>query len=97
MYYVPLEEQETHICFMRNDAHATIYTSDSTVITKLDKLCEAAPDYYKLIKADTIKGEVCGKTYKITDKNMLSFRAKKREFTEEQKVAMGERFKKNSI
>ena len=47
---VPLEEQETVIQFNRTDSHATIYTSDSTMITKLDHLCEDAPEFTSWIR-----------------------------------------------
>lgn len=94
---ISLEEQETHIHYMRGDKFATIYTTDRTTITRLDKLCESASGYYQLVKVDTIKGKICGKTYKLTDKSMVSLRAKKREFTEEQKKVMGERLKKNGV
>lgn len=97
LYDISLEEQETHIHFMRDEKYATIYTTDRTTITKLDKLCESAPDYYQLTKIDTIGGKICGKSYKLTDKSMVSLRAKKREYTEEQKKAMGERLKKSGI
>ena len=30
-----IEEQETHVNFNRNDERATIYTSDTTMMTKL--------------------------------------------------------------
>lgn len=35
---LPVHEQETNIIFMRNSDMAVIYTSDSTTMTKLDKL-----------------------------------------------------------
>ena len=49
--------------FMRNESFATIYTSDSTQITKLDKLCadNKSSKYYSVIKETSI-----GKTYKCT-------------------------------
>ena len=94
LYELSLEEQETTIHFMRDEKYATIYTTDRTSITKFDKLCNEAPEYYQLVKTDTIKGKICGKTYKLTDKSMVSLRTKKREYTEEQKNAMSERLKK---
>lgn len=33
-----IEEQETHINFSRGDERAKIYTSDTTTITRLNKL-----------------------------------------------------------
>ena len=74
---------------MRDEDYATIYTSDTTYMTKLDKLCKTSPDMYSLI-ADTGRG----KTYRVEDKALISFRAKKRELSEEQKIAAGERMRK---
>lgn len=85
---VSISEQEVHINFMRDEDFATIYTSDTTYMTKLDKLCNTSPDMYSII-ADTRRG----KTYRVEDKTLISFRAKKRELSEEQKIAAGERMK----
>lgn len=87
---VSISEQEVSINFMRDEDFATIYTSDTTYMTKLDKLCKTSPDMYSLI-ADTGRG----KTYRVEDKTLISFRAKKviRELTEEQKIAAGERMR----
>lgn len=75
--------------FLRDEDFATIYTSDTTYMTKLDKLCKASPEMYSLI-ADTGRG----KTYRLEDKTLISFRVKKRELSEEQKIAAGERMRK---
>lgn len=85
---LPISEQEVCINFMRDENFATIYTSDSTYITKLDKLCKTSPDMYSLI---TDFGR--GKSYRVEDKTLISFRAKKRELSEEQKIAAGERMR----
>lgn len=85
---VSISEQEVSINFMRDEDFATIYTSDITYMTKLDKLCKTSPDMYSLI-ADTGRG----KTYRLEDKTLISFRAKKREISEEQKIAAGERMR----
>lgn len=92
---ISLEEQETTIHFMRDEKHATIYTTDRTSITKYDRLCREAPEYYQLVKVDTIRGKVCGKTYRLTDKNMVSLRAKKRScnLTEDQRRTIAERMR----
>ena len=42
-----VEEQETHINFMREDKRAVIYTSDTTMITKLNKLVEKSDTEWK--------------------------------------------------
>lgn len=86
---VSISEQEVSINFMRDEPFATIYTSDTTYMTKLDKLCKTSPDMYSLI-ADTGRG----KTYRLEDKTLISFRAKKKELSKEQKIAAGERMKK---
>lgn len=86
---VGIEEQETHISYMRDESYAKVYTSDSTQITRLDKLCKTNPDMYKLIE-DTARG----KSYLISDKGLISFRSKKREMTEEQKRIAADRMRK---
>lgn len=85
---VSISEQEVCINFMRDENFATIYTSDTTYMTKLDKLCKTSPDMYSLI-ADTGRG----KTYRVEDKTLISFRAKKRELSEEQRIAAGKRMR----
>lgn len=86
---VSIPEQEVCINFMRNEGFATIYTSDTTYMTKLDKLCKASPDMYSLL-SDTGRG----KTYRVEDKTLISFRTKKREMSDEQKIAASERMRK---
>ena len=88
---ISLEEQETVIGFMRQDDNMEIYTTDSTMITRLDKLVSKNPEQYKVIKQDDIS-----KTYSCP-KKFLSLRSAeiKREYTEEQRQAMAERLKNN--
>ena len=89
-----LEEQETTINFSRTQDAVDVWTSDKTVMTKLDKLCISAPDFYKLIaehKAQDDVGAITSKEYRISDKRMLSFRSMKRNLTEEQKRKRAER------
>lgn len=86
---VSIQEQEVSINFMRDEDFAIIYTSNTTYITKLDKLCKTSPDMYSLI-ADTGRS----KTYRLEDKTLISFRAKKRELSEEHRIAAGERMRK---
>lgn len=86
---VSISEQEVCINFMRDEDFATIYTSDTTYMTKLDKLCKTSPDMYSLI-ADTGRG----KTYRLEDKTLISFRARKREISDEQKIAASKRMRK---
>ena len=88
-YNIPLEEEETVIHFMRGEDFATISTTDSTMITKMTKLCDNNPDMYKVINEDG-----ASKIYRCYDKSMVSLRQKKREVTEEQRKAAGERMRK---
>lgn len=93
-FFVPTEEQETVINYGRNDKDMTIYTTDSTTITKLDKAVKTG--LYEVIELHTVKGVTVGKTYKAK-KKLLSFRVKeiKRELTEEQRKKIAEQFRKN--
>ena len=86
---IPINEQETHISFMRDESYARIYTSDTTQMTRLDKLCASNPDMYKLVD-DTGNG----KNYICYDKTLVSLRGKKRRLSEEQKQAARDRFAK---
>ena len=86
---VPLYEQETVIHYMRDEKFATIYTSDSTVITKIDKLCTQNPKMYSVIESDAYH-----RKYRVTDKSMVAFRAKKRKMTDEQRAVARDRFQK---
>lgn len=84
-----LEEQEVHINFGRTDEYATLYTSDSTYITKMDNLVKKSPELYKII-AETS----AGKTY-MFPKRLISLRSSivTREYSDEQKQQMAERLK----
>lgn len=91
-----IEEQETHINFSRGDCRAEIYASDTTMMTKLNKLIEIPGTEWKLERVSTLAGgEVIGKTYSCPVE-FISFRKKRssRVFTEEQKKAIGERLRK---
>lgn len=86
---VPIYEQETHVSYMRDEDFAMIYTSDTTQMTRLDKLCINTPELYELV-ADTGRG----KTYKCKDKSLISFRSKKVVLTEEQKQMRADNLRK---
>ena len=88
-YSIPSAEQETNIIFMRGEDFATVCTSDTTMKTKLDKMCESSPEFYSCIDENNYY-----KTYKIADKTLVSFRQKKKEMSEENKNAASERFRK---
>lgn len=85
---VSIQEQDTAISFMRDEDFAIEYTSDSTEMTIMNKLCKNSPAHYQLI-ADTGRG----KTYKITPKSLISHRSKVREMSDDAKQAASYRFK----
>lgn len=88
---VSLSEQETIISYSRDEDFAYIWTSDSTIMTKLDKRVESG-DYEIFDIGKDMDGNLLSKEYRCP-KNLISFRSKKKELTEEQKQASGERMK----
>lgn len=86
-YRVPTDEQETVIQFDRNGTVCHVYTTDSTVMTKLDKK-------YKRIKQDYVNGRPIAAYYEF-DKKLITFRAKitKPKYTEEQRQALANRMR----
>ena len=89
------EEQETSINYMRNSDECIIYTSDPTVMTKLDKLV-ANEEEWSLIDQYRLEGKVVGKKYKTT-KSLITFRSHKNQNTrvmsDEEKAAAAERLR----
>lgn len=92
---IPINEQETTINFQRDGETAMIWTSDNTMITRLDKLCKAS-GRYKLIEESKAQGVIVAKKYE-TDKKLISFRTDrvKRHLSENQKKELSERARKN--
>ena len=82
-----LYEQETIINYNREDAIATVYTRDPSVIRKLDQLVISFPEVYKCIGETDID-----KTYEMP-KSAVNYR-KPRRLSEEQRRAAGERLKR---
>lgn len=70
---VMLEEQETSISIMRTSDKAEIYTSDSTMIYRLDKKCKEYPDTWKCISIERSFGEIVAKVYSCP-KKLVSLR-----------------------
>lgn len=91
---IPMDERETVIQFGRLDEDMTIYTTDETMMTKLDKCVEAGN--YEVVEVHKLQnGRVIGKTYKA-NKKFLSLRSKDRvgqtrNYTEEEKRIIAER------
>ena len=84
-----IEEQEVCINAMRDEDFATVYCSDRTWITKMDKLVEKSPNLFTVI-AET----EYGKTYKFP-KRLISIRSSivTREMTDEQKQLAADRLR----
>ena len=76
-YFVPLEEQETVIQFDRNGTVCHVYTTDSIVMTKLDKI-------HKRIKQDYVNGKPIAAYYEF-DRRFVLFRSKIPVATEKQR------------
>lgn len=84
-----INEQETHISFMRGDETCHVYVSDTTMLTKMDKLVEKNPEEYTVVK-ETAEG----KTYEMPVR-LLSFRTRSKKLTEEQRRKLSERARQN--
>ena len=82
-----IEEQETIINFSRDEDVAHIFTSDTTVMTKLDKLVENGASEFERVELEP-DGSLYGKWY-TCPKRCISFRA--RPMSEERRKAMSER------
>ena len=94
---IALDEMETTISFSRTGAHAEVWTCDTTMYTRFDKLCKESPAMYTCTEeARNRNGELLSKTYRIADKSLLSFKPKKRKvvLTEEEKAERAERLKR---
>ena len=91
---IPTEEQETIIRIGRADDIAVISTSDTTMMTRLDKLVETSGEWHITGTRKFKDGSVADKTYECP-KQFVSFRSKKvtRVLTEEEKKAMAERLR----
>lgn len=84
---IPTIEQETIVQYNRDGSTATIYTSDSTQMTRLDKIY---PRHREHRNADGLTA-----VEYVIDKGLVSFRAKriKRNLTEEQRAAIRQNLK----
>jgi len=95
--YVSTDEQETTINILRSEKDVHVWTSDSTMMTRLDKACELS-EHYSVLKTDRFKdGSIASKEYYIDDKRLVSFRLGRREnrnMTDEEKQATAERLRK---
>lgn len=84
-----IAEQEIHISAGRDEEYAEAYCSDSTWITKMDKLVTKSPELFTVVKEDDVS-----KTYRFP-KRLISIRSSivTREYTDEQRKIMADRLK----
>lgn len=87
-----LLEQETIINISRTENGASIWTSDNTMMTKLDKLC-ARSENYTSQEQRSRSGELLSKEYFIKDKSLIRFIPGKRILTDAQKEKMAARMR----
>ena len=84
---IPIYEQETVIQVSRDSDKMNIWTSDTTMMTRLDKLCEKS-NRWTCTSEGKIDGDVVNKEY-VEDKALLSLipnTRKMKPLTEEQKA-----------
>ena len=84
-------ECETCINMDRLSDKAKIYTSEKTLMRKLDKFVEETEDW-KVVEIGRCGGEIVSKTYEAP-KDAIRFRKKKPEMSQEQRVQASERLK----
>lgn len=74
---LPITEQETVIQFCRDDERLNVWTSDNTIITKLQKCVRAENSQWELKQIERDKdGKEYARIY-LAPKNLLSFRTHK--------------------
>ena len=96
------EEQETTINWMRDDDIAVVCTSDYTVVTRISKAMAKDPGTYKCYYYESNRDKQTGRLgnyFFEIPKKLISFRSgseksNKAPMSEEQRKAVGERFRK---
>ncbi len=94
-FIIPLEERETSIGWSRLDDDATIYTTDETVMTRLEKLVAENPKEWRVKELHTVEGKLVGKTY-ICPVKLVSFRGKSIRLSAEEKQRRAELLRNNT-
>ena len=93
MKRIPVNEQETTIQFDRDGEMASIWTSDSTVMTKLDKLVSDPESPWECTRTDVDElGWVVCRAYQCP-KWLISFKSKKRTVSDSQRAILAQRLK----
>lgn len=93
----PLCEQETIVRIARDEENAIVYTSDTTMMTRLDKLVETSGEWFVTKVRNFKDGTIADKTYECP-KRLISFRKNtmRMELTDEQRAERAERLR-NSL
>lgn len=88
-----MREQETTIQFNRDSKELHLYTSDNTVVTKLNKLLNAEGSLWKLENTTYKDGEPTGYFLVCEDKKTCQLKAKTVKITlsDEEKQALAQR------
>ena len=91
---IPIAEQETTIGWYRNSDTAHIYTSDRTMMTKLDKLADDPDSPWTRVRTERSDGDIVACRY-TAPRNLISFRRAplSRVLTEEQRAEAAERLR----
>ena len=61
-------EQETTISFSKTEQTCCMWTSDTCMIARMDKLVKKYPDVYRCVGVGTVRGEVVNKEYEYPKK-----------------------------
>lgn len=94
---VDVDEQETIILWMRGDEEAKVYTSDSTVLTKLKKVAAAEGGAWRLERVDERDG-VAKSVTAVAPLRCISLRAgAKKDLSDEERAALSERMKRITV
>jgi len=93
---VPTYEQETTVSFCRAEQTAKIWTSDTTVMTKLDKLVNRDPENWSCTLQKDKEGDVIAKEYIVQKKKLISFRSEVK-LTDEQREMYRQRALQNLV
>ena len=92
-----ISEQETTIQYSRDSKELHLYTSDNTVVTKMNKLLNTPGTKWRLEKPTYLDGEPTGYFFVCEDKRVVSLKAKvtenTRQYTEEEKDILREKIK----
>ncbi len=83
-------EQEVHVSFTMEDEMATLYTSSTVWLKKMDKIVKAYPDQFKVVDTGKINGEIISKTYEFPIKYFKILKPRK-ELSDERKQELKER------